>query len=67
MRKSKKKIYIYICDGKKKKWHLIRYLYRKLQESLQKLSRLRILEQKEQVLVMNETFRNEFKNALTGG
>ncbi|GAA5802413.1 transcription factor TFIIH complex subunit Tfb2 [Helicostylum pulchrum] len=40
---------------------------KKLQESLQKLSRLRILEQKEQVLVMNETFRNEFKNALTGG
>lgn len=52
---------------KKKKASNIRFMYRKLQESLQKLSRLRILEQKEQVLVMNETFRNEFKNALTGG
>lgn len=40
---------------------------RKLVESLQKLSRLRILEQKEQLLVMNDTFRREFQNALTGG
>ncbi|KAI9347862.1 RNA polymerase II transcription factor B subunit 2 [Pilaira anomala] len=40
---------------------------KKLAESLLKLSRLQIFEQKELVLVMNETFRNEFKNALTGG
>ncbi|CAO3632471.1 unnamed protein product [Mucor hiemalis] len=40
---------------------------KKLNESLQKLSRLRILEQKDHVLLMNDTFRREFQNALTGG
>ncbi|CAO3615807.1 unnamed protein product [Cunninghamella blakesleeana] len=40
---------------------------KKLQEALLKLSRLRILEQKDSYLVMNDTFRLEFKNALTGG
>ncbi|CAO3620088.1 unnamed protein product [Cunninghamella echinulata] len=42
-------------------------IFVKLQEALLKLSRLRILEQKELNLVMNDTFRLEFKNALTGG
>ncbi|CAO3623032.1 unnamed protein product [Mucor fragilis] len=40
---------------------------KKLQESLLKLSRLRILEQNDANLVMNNTFRIEFQNALTGG
>lgn len=40
---------------------------RKLEESLLKLSRLRILEEKDQYLEMNEVFRREFQNALTGG
>ncbi|KAI8362599.1 RNA polymerase II transcription factor B subunit 2 [Blakeslea trispora] len=40
---------------------------KKLAESLLKLSRLRILEQRDQVLIMNTTFRQEFRNALTGG
>ncbi|KAI9025300.1 RNA polymerase II transcription factor B subunit 2 [Phycomyces nitens] len=40
---------------------------RKLSEALLKLTRLRILEHKENCLVMNETFRQEFQNALTGG
>ncbi|GAN07103.1 transcription factor TFIIH complex subunit Tfb2 [Mucor ambiguus] len=40
---------------------------KKLQESLLKLSRLRILEQNDTNLVMNNTFRIEFQNALTGG
>ncbi|KAK4519876.1 serine/threonine protein kinase [Mucor velutinosus] len=40
---------------------------KKLQESLLKLSRLRILEQNDTNLMMNNTFRIEFQNALTGG
>ncbi|CAO3595386.1 unnamed protein product [Absidia cylindrospora] len=40
---------------------------RKLSEASQKLSRLHILEQKGDLLVMNEVFRLEFRNALTGG
>ncbi|CAO0799024.1 unnamed protein product [Mucor circinelloides] len=40
---------------------------KKLAESLLKLSRLRILEQNDTNLVMNNTFRIEFQNALTGG
>ncbi|KAI8139463.1 RNA polymerase II transcription factor B subunit 2 [Fennellomyces sp. T-0311] len=40
---------------------------RKLAEALHKLSRLRILDHKNSTLIMNETFRQEFKNALTGG
>ncbi|KAI8082830.1 transcription factor TFIIH complex subunit Tfb2 [Halteromyces radiatus] len=40
---------------------------RKLKEALLKLSRLRILEQNDNLLIMNETFRLEFTNALTGG
>ncbi|KAG0172997.1 RNA polymerase II transcription factor B 52 kDa subunit [Apophysomyces sp. BC1034] len=40
---------------------------RKLVEALHKLSRLRILEHRDNTLLMNETFREEFKNALTGG
>ncbi|KAI9315527.1 RNA polymerase II transcription factor B subunit 2 [Dichotomocladium elegans] len=40
---------------------------RKLSEALLKLSRLRIIEKKDNKLVMNETFRQEFKCALTGG
>ncbi|KAI7878698.1 RNA polymerase II transcription factor B subunit 2 [Lichtheimia hyalospora FSU 10163] len=40
---------------------------RKLSEALHKLSRLRILERKDNILVMNDTFRQEFKCALTGG
>ncbi|KAI7871178.1 RNA polymerase II transcription factor B subunit 2 [Spinellus fusiger] len=40
---------------------------RKLSEAMLKLTRLRILEQKESFLVMNDTFRQEFRNALTGG
>ncbi|KAG2190170.1 hypothetical protein INT46_003644 [Mucor plumbeus] len=40
---------------------------KKLQESLLKLSRLRILEQNSSNLMMNDTFRHEFQNALTGG
>lgn len=40
---------------------------RKLTEALHKLSRLRILEHRENTLLMNATFRQEFKNALTGG
>ncbi|KAF1804660.1 transcription factor TFIIH complex subunit Tfb2 [Mucor lusitanicus] len=40
---------------------------KKLQESLHKLSRLHILEQNDTNLVMNNTFRIEFQNALTGG
>ncbi|KAI8637144.1 RNA polymerase II transcription factor B subunit 2 [Parasitella parasitica] len=40
---------------------------KKLAESLLKLSRLRILEQKDENLMMNNTFRLEFQNALTGG
>lgn len=46
-------------------WHMP-YI-RKLSEALHKLSRLRILERKENILVMNDTFRQEFKCALTGG
>lgn len=42
-------------------------IIRKLSEALHKLSRLRILERKENTLVMNDTFRQEFKCALTGG
>ncbi|KAI9473927.1 MAG: RNA polymerase II transcription factor B subunit 2 [Benjaminiella poitrasii] len=38
-----------------------------LQESLLKLARLRILEEKDKYLIMNNTFRREFQNALTGG
>ncbi|KAG1218466.1 hypothetical protein G6F35_008292 [Rhizopus arrhizus] len=40
---------------------------RKLVEALQKLSSLRIIEQKDHVLIMNDTFRHQFQNALTGG
>lgn len=40
---------------------------RKLVEALQKLASLRIIEQKDQVLIMNDTFRRQFQNALTGG
>ncbi|KAI8993191.1 TFIIH basal transcription factor complex subunit 2 [Pilobolus umbonatus] len=40
---------------------------KKLSEALLKLSRLRMLDQNGDVLTMNETFRREFKNALTGG
>jgi transcription initiation factor TFIIH subunit 4 len=40
---------------------------RKLSEALLKLSRLRILEENGDLLVMNDTFRLEFQNALTGG
>ncbi|KAI8991600.1 RNA polymerase II transcription factor B subunit 2 [Mycotypha africana] len=40
---------------------------KKLEESVMKLSRLRILEEKDQVLILNSTFRREFQNALTGG
>ncbi|KAI8340757.1 RNA polymerase II transcription factor B subunit 2 [Chlamydoabsidia padenii] len=40
---------------------------RKLSEALLKLSRLRILEENGDFLVMNDTFRLEFQNALTGG
>ncbi|KAL1931919.1 hypothetical protein VTP01DRAFT_8975 [Rhizomucor pusillus] len=40
---------------------------KKLAEALQKLSRLRILEIKNNMLIMNQTFRQEFQNALTGG
>ncbi|ORZ02936.1 RNA polymerase II transcription factor B subunit 2 [Syncephalastrum racemosum] len=40
---------------------------RKLEESLHKLTHLRILEEKDTVLIMNDTFRREFRNALTGG
>ncbi|ORX56886.1 transcription factor TFIIH complex subunit Tfb2 [Hesseltinella vesiculosa] len=40
---------------------------RKLSEAVEKLTRLRIMEKKGAELVMNETFRLEFKNALTGG
>ena len=38
-----------------------------LPEALHKLSRLRIFEQQNSTLIMNATFRQEFKNALTGG
>ncbi|KAG2226782.1 hypothetical protein INT45_005747 [Circinella minor] len=38
-----------------------------LPEALHKLSRLRIFEQKSSTLTMNYTFRQEFRNALTGG
>ncbi|CEG82506.1 Putative Transcription initiation factor TFIIH subunit 4 [Rhizopus microsporus] len=40
---------------------------KKLVEALQKLASLRIIEQKDQVLIMNDTFRRQFQNALTGG
>lgn len=40
---------------------------KKLTDASMKLFRLRMLEQKGDVLIMNETFRREFKNALTGG
>ncbi|CEP07666.1 hypothetical protein [Parasitella parasitica] len=40
---------------------------KKLAESLLKLSRLRILEQRDDNLMLNNTFRLEFQNALTGG
>ncbi|KAG1469759.1 hypothetical protein G6F56_003073 [Rhizopus delemar] len=40
---------------------------RKLVEALQKLASLRIIEQNEHILAMNDTFRQQFQNALTGG
>ncbi|KAI7907563.1 RNA polymerase II transcription factor B subunit 2 [Cokeromyces recurvatus] len=40
---------------------------KQLQESLLKLSRLRILEERDKILILNSTFRREFQNALTGG
>ncbi|KAI8878996.1 transcription factor TFIIH complex subunit Tfb2 [Backusella circina FSU 941] len=40
---------------------------KKLAEALLKLSRLRILEQKKEVLILNDVFRREFQNGLTGG
>ncbi|KAI9248865.1 RNA polymerase II transcription factor B subunit 2 [Phascolomyces articulosus] len=38
-----------------------------LPEALHKLARLRILNHQNNILIMNETFRKEFRNALTGG
>jgi hypothetical protein len=41
---------------------------RKLQEALHKLAKLHILEETpEKSLIVNSTFRLEFKNALSGG
>ncbi|KAI8061008.1 RNA polymerase II transcription factor B subunit 2 [Gongronella butleri] len=40
---------------------------RKLQDAIVKLTRLRIMVEKNNMLMMNDTFRLEFKNALTGG
>ncbi|KAI8367654.1 RNA polymerase II transcription factor B subunit 2 [Radiomyces spectabilis] len=40
---------------------------RKLAEALHKLTRLRILKENEHDIVMNDMFRQEFRNALTGG
>ncbi|KAI9476627.1 RNA polymerase II transcription factor B subunit 2 [Zychaea mexicana] len=40
---------------------------RMLPEALHKLSRLRIMDRHNNTLMMNGTFRQEFKNALTGG